>query len=149
MGKFSLKNLFGASVDKVLEQVGKIVDDVVTTKEEKAEKVIELFDKEIEDRKLSLGDIANARDMQKAALAQGDKKSKVFIYNFSWFWSISAMAYFTATTFIPVVNSRVADTVLGFMLGTAVASIITFFYGSSQGSSDKQDLLSKLLSKKE
>ena len=85
----------------------------------------------------------NARKMQSDALAQDDKFSKRFIYVFAAFWSIAAVVFMFAVTFgdIPKGNERFADTIMGFLLGTIVATIINFFYGSSKGSQDKDVLI--------
>lgn len=147
MGKFSLKNLFGSATDKVINEVGKIIDDVSTTKDEKAQAILATFDKELEDKGLVLEDKANARAMQIAALAQSDKRPKRFIYNLATFWSVFAGGYIIATTFFNITNERVADTVIGFLLGTAISAIIQFFFGSSEGSSDKQQTIKELLQK--
>lgn len=80
-----------------------------------------------------IGDKQNARGMQVAALNQDDKFSKRFVYYFASFWSIVAAIYIVAVTFlpIPVANIRFVDTVIGFMLGTIVSTIIGYFFGSS------------------
>ncbi len=61
------------------------------------------------------------------------------------FWSIMAAGYLVGVTFfeIPEDNHRAVDTVLGFVLGTIVATVMNFYFGSSQGSSDKTDILKK------
>jgi multisubunit Na+/H+ antiporter MnhE subunit len=53
------------------------------------------------------------------------------------------MGYIFAITFyaIPADSVRFADTILGFLLGTVIAVLIQFFYGSSAGSSKKTDML--------
>ena len=88
-------------------------------------------------------DRANARAMQVAALGQNDLFAKRFIYYFATFWSISAALYIAFITFgdIPEANVRFADTILGFMLGTIVATIVQFFFGSSDGSKQKYGTL--------
>lgn len=87
-----------------------------------------------------LADKANARDMQKEALKQEDKFSKRFLYYLASAWSIFAMSYITAISFItiPETSIRFVDTITGFLLGTIVSGIIQFFFGSSKGSKDKQ-----------
>lgn len=64
---------------------------------------------------------------------------------FAAFWSLVAASYIIGVTFveIPEPNHRAVDTVLGFVLGTIVATIIGFYFGSSQGSSDKTDIMKK------
>lgn len=88
---------------------------------------------------MAYGDVANARNMQVEALRQEDLFSKRFIYIFATFWSIFAAGYIGFITFghIPEDNQRFADTILGFLLGTVVATILQFFFGSSMGSKEK------------
>ena len=95
-------------------------------------------------------DRANARSMQVAALTQGDTFSKRFIYYFATFWSVASVLYIAFITFgeIPEANVRFADTILGFLLGTIVATIVQFFFGSSDSSKQKDGALESLASKK-
>jgi putative flippase GtrA len=57
------------------------------------------------------------------------------------FWSLCSAAYIAAVTFfdIPEDNQRVVDQVLGFLMGTVVATIMNFWLGSSVGSKVKPD----------
>lgn len=83
----------------------------------------------------------SARKMQIAALQQKDPFSKRFVYYFAWFWSAVASLYVGFITFgnIPPDNVRFADTILGFILGTVIATIVQFFFGSSMGSQEKNE----------
>lgn len=87
-------------------------------------------------------DRANARAMQAAALQQNDLFSKRFVYYFAWFWAVIASTYVGFITFgdIPQANVRFADTILGFILGTVIATIVQFFFGSSLGSKEKDEI---------
>ena len=80
-----------------------------------------------------VSEYANSRNLQVEALKQEDKFSKRFIYYFAIFWSVFAVVYLTGITFIeiPKENVRFADTTVGFLLGTIVATLIGFFYGNS------------------
>jgi hypothetical protein len=81
--------------------------------------------------------------MQIAALQQDDWLAKNFIYIFTAVWSIFAMVYFAFVTFGTVAESgiRMADTILGVLIGTVLTGFFNFFFGSSKGSKDKSDAL--------
>ena len=101
-----------------------------------AQKLQEL---ELEYAKLAQENTANARAMQIAALQQADAFSKRFVAYLSAFWSIMAVTYIGFVTFtaIPESNVRFVDTILGFLLGTVVATVLNFWLGSSAGSRAK------------
>ena len=77
--------------------------------------------------------------MQMHAMDNADPFVRRFIYYFAWFWSIMAISYFYGVTFIGVAEGgkEFANTILGFLLGTAVSGLLQFFYGSSKSSQDK------------
>ncbi len=68
-----------------------------------------------------------------------DVWTKRFPILLATYWSIAATVYIGLITFttIPAPNLRFADTILGFVLGTVVATIINFYLGSSAGSKEK------------
>lgn len=90
-------------------------------------------------------DLADARNMQIEALKQDDKFSKRFVYYLASFWSVVSASFLFAVTFMsyPEANTRIVDTILGFLLGTIIAGIIQFFFGSSEGSKNKTKELVK------
>lgn len=102
---------------------------------------------DLEEEKIYLQDVQNARNMQVAALQQQDVFSKRFIYYFASVAMAVTTIYIFWITFgdIPEKNIRFADTILGFLLGTLVSTIINFFFGTSKGSKDKDDTLAILL----
>lgn len=106
-----------------------------------------LLDHAHELEKLAFADLRDARALQAAALQQQDLFSKRFIYYFAIAWSLAVMCYIGAITFIPIPadNERFADTILGFVLGTIMAGMFQFFFGSSSGSKLKNEMLSKLV----
>ena len=48
-------------------------------------------------------------------------------------WSIYAMAYLAALTFIPIPpeNRDFANIILGFLTGTVVSTVVNYFFGAS------------------
>lgn len=53
------------------------------------------------------------------------------------FYSFVSVVYLFCVTFlnIPKDNHRVVDTILGFLIGTLVATIINYYFGDSQTNS--------------
>ena len=82
-----------------------------------------------------------ATDMQLQAMKSEDPLVRRFVYIFIGWWSVFATIYIPVITLvdIPEGNERFADTILGFLLGTMVASMFNFLLGSSQGSRMKDD----------
>ncbi|MEM5546959.1 hypothetical protein [Pseudoalteromonas fuliginea] len=97
-------------------------------------------EKELDD--LAFKNTQSARNMQIQALNQDDKFSKRFIYYYAWFWSVATVIYIGCITFlsIPDTATRFADTILGFILGTVVASILNFFFGNSRDNSRRNEI---------
>lgn len=131
----------GMAVKAIAEKLG--VEDTVesvtaalTADPAQIQKLAEIdlaqFKAEVEDR-------ANARAMQVAAIQSDDPFVRRFVYYFITFWSLFAVVYIPYITFgdIPEQNVRFADTILGFLLGTMVASMFSFLLGSSLGSKQK------------
>jgi len=147
MGKGILKSIFSAGASKLVSSIGDAIDKNITSKEERLQLRKEIEGQVLEYNSdmegLAVRNTESARLMQVAALQQTDKFSKRFIYYLAAFWSLVGSGYIFAATYIPIPadNQSLADTVLGFLLGTLVATIINYFFGSSKGSKDKQDLL--------
>ena len=104
---------------------------------------------QVELEKAYLADVQSARGMQIEALKQDDLFSKRFLYYFSIAWSAFAMVYILVMTLapIPVDNQRFADTILGFLLATIVATMFNFIYGSSRSSQQKDNTVSQAIAK--
>ncbi len=102
-----------------------------------------LMQYENEELKLYLADVADARDMQKTALGQDDKFSKRFIYWLTAGSLLFGFAYIFVITFltIPAQNQRFADTILGVVISIIFGTIYNFYFGSSKGSKEKQDII--------
>ena len=100
-------------------------------------------EQEMRSDEMYLQDTQDARDLQKEALKQSDVFSKRFLYFFSIGWSVLVALYIGFITFatIPADNIRFADTILGFLLGTILATMFNFFYGTSKSSQNKDDVI--------
>lgn len=88
---------------------------------------------------IDLKNMQGARDMQLKAMESDDPLVRRAVYYFIGFWSVLSACYIGFITFgeIPEANIRFADTILGFVLGTMVASMFQFLLGSSIGSRNK------------
>lgn len=100
---------------------------------------------DLEETKAYLADTGNARNMQVEALKQDDIFAKRFVYYYAIGITSVFIIYIFSITFstIPESNIRFADTILGFLLGTVLSTIINFFYGSSKSSKEKTEALIK------
>jgi hypothetical protein len=82
-----------------------------------------------------------ATDMHLIALKSDDVVVRRFLYYYAWFWGVFAASYFFAVSFLPVENRNrdFINIILGFLIGTAVNSLIRFFYGSSNKAQEDVD----------
>jgi len=98
-------------------------------------------------RRIAHQDRDSARELQSDAIKYGDWLSKNFLYLYSFAITAFVLGYIVAISFFPVPedSKRWVDTVLGFLLGTLLSSVVTFFYGSSVGSKQKTAQISKVL----
>jgi len=144
MGKFKEKNgktMVGAFLQSVAPNIIDVVGDVLPSNGALGivKNLIQKDDKLSANEKvealrllqLDLENVKDARDMQKEALKQNDVFSKRFLYYLSTFWSLIAAVYFFLATFTPVMNDKIADIILGFLLGSVVGVMMNFFYGDS------------------
>jgi hypothetical protein len=137
--------LGGAAINAIAAKfgVGETVEEVAKAIAGDPAAAAKLQELELEYAKLDNEDRASARAMQIAALQQEDWFAKNFLYIFTSVWSIFAMVYFAFVTFGTVAESgiRMADTILGVLIGTVLTGFFNFFFGSSKGSKDKSDAL--------
>ena len=150
-----------SATDKGVEKITEFIKDKtgldVTAKadltSEEIQKLRELemqYDRELKEialeyYRLDLQDRASARDMQVKALMQDDVFSKRFLYYYAAISTLISFVYIFLITFveIPEDSLRFADTILGVVIGTILSTITQFFFGSSQGSRDKDIMLKK------
>jgi hypothetical protein len=70
-----------------------------------------------------------------------DPGTRAFTQHYAWFLTIISFLYFFLVSFMPVNNHNrdFINIILGFLIGTAVNSLIRFFYGSSNKSQEAVD----------
>ena len=61
-------------------------------------------------------------------------------------WTVFSMLYLSAVTFfvVPDGNNRNVDLILGFLIGTAISSLLNFHFGSSRSSVNKDKQIEQL-----
>jgi hypothetical protein len=70
-----------------------------------------------------------------------DPSTRQFSQHYAWFLTVVSFLYFFMVSFMPVENRNrdFINIILGFLIGTAVNSLIRFFYGSSNKSQEDTD----------
>ena len=127
-------------VDYVQDKMGiELKPEGQATKEDYAKIQAEANKHEEFMAEVDLKNMQGARAMQEKAMDSDDPLVRRFVYFFIGFWSLLSALYIGFITFgyIPEQNIRFADTILGFVLGTMVASMFQFLLGSSLGSRAK------------
>ena len=127
-------------VDYVQDKMGiQLKPEGEATKEDYAKWSAEAAKHEEFMAEIDLKNMQGARDMQLKAMDSDDPLVRRFVYFFIAGWSVLSATYIGFITFgeIPESNIRFADTILGFVLGTMVASMFQFLLGSSLGSRAK------------
>jgi hypothetical protein len=144
-----ITDLLTGGVGSVVESVVKSAGELFTSDSERlnAENESKRIDADIE--KAYLADTDSARKMQIAALQQEDVFAKRFVYYFSIGWSVFAAAFMAVVTLIdiPKENMNSVNIILGFLLGTAVSSIFSFFLGTTKNSQQNAAALRQIATK--
>lgn len=70
-----------------------------------------------------------------------DPTTRAFTQHYAWFLTVVSFLYFFLVSFLPIANHNrdFINIILGFLIGTAVNSLIRFFYGSSNKSQEAVD----------
>lgn len=128
------------------EQVKALREFEIENQKMLLEHIERLMEIEVQEKQLHQQDRESARGTLKTALSQGDIFSKRFVYIYATAITALTFIYIFGVTFfeIPESNIRIVDTTLGFLLGVSLSAIVQFFFGSSQGSSDKQEKINDL-----
>jgi len=120
----------------LLNKLGDAISKTDTISPEDKEIALELL-------KIDIGDVQDARDLQKVALQQDDLFSKRFIYYLTIAVFLFSAGIVILLFFIemPEQNRDVVNFILGVVVGTGLTGVFNYFYGSSQGSKDKMKLI--------
>lgn len=149
-----ITKLFSTGASDLIGTIGTVVDNLTTSKEEKEQLKIALIEQvnahtqrmaELAQAETDsyLKDVDSARQMQIAALKQEDKFSKRFIYYLT-IGVITLTFGFDISLFwvqYPERNHDLINMVCGIINTAGFASIMSFFYGSSKSSHNKQETL--------
>ena len=70
-----------------------------------------------------------------------DESTRKFSQAYAWFLTAASFLYFFLVSFMPIENRNrdFINIILGFLIGTAVNSLIRFFYGSSNKAQEDVD----------
>ena len=138
MKDFSLSPL--SWISSTIKEIRKLLDDNITNDEERLILKNKLTELENIQQSQALADVNSAREMQREALKQDDKFSKRFIYYFATVIVIISFGYIFFSSFytIPVANARIIDLLTGGVIAI-ISTIVNFFFGSSQGSRNKDE----------
>ncbi len=115
-----------------IEEALKSPDNILKLKQLESDEKITLL-------KLSNENTVNARDMN----IETSKSNDIFIRRFPYFlaggWSLFSAVFIFFATFwnIPSDNLHIVNTIVGFLMGTIISTIINFFFGSSEKNINK------------
>jgi len=158
-----LQNLFSGGASTLVDSVGKVLDNVVTTKEEKMQLDNEIRKSEMqfqldlkklsnEEQQMILGDMNNAR--QREVQIMNSEKATKLNRNLMPVMALSTivivLALFYVLIFSPMVIKSESKDVIMYILGVLSAlltQIYSYYFGSSQGSADKSRTLAGMQSK--
>jgi hypothetical protein len=104
----------------------------------------------LERDRMRYADIQSARTMQAQAIDNGDPFVRRFAYYFALLLTVLAFGFLYVVLFLPQFvtpnNRDIVNTVVGFLLGTTLSTVVGFFYGSSKGSADKSRQIEEMSS---
>lgn len=91
-------------------------------------------------------DSQQAMEEQRLRDQNEDRVVRRFLYWYSAGVTLATFVYIFMVTFkgVPDASKDYANTILGFLLGVTLSAIIQYFFGSSQGSSNKSTQITEL-----
>lgn len=155
-----ISNLFSGAGSVLVDSVGKVLDNVITTKGEKMQIDNELIKAEhqfqIDIQKLSneekamvLGDMSNARarEVQMMNSENNTRLNKNLMPFLALGTIILVLALFFVLVFTPSVIKSESKDVIIYILGVLSAvltQIYSYYFGSSAGSAEKQKTINQI-----
>ena len=155
-----ITDLFSGGASTLIDSVGKVLDGVITTKEEKQQLDIELIKSEQqfqtemrrlgnEEKALILGDVANARGRE--VQVQSSEFTTKLTKNVTNYLSLGTVFLtFSLFTYLIVragkINPDTKDVILYILgvLSAVLSQIYSYYFGSSAGSSTKDRTIAGL-----
>ena len=158
-----IKDLFSGGAGKLVDSVGKVLDNVVTTKEEKLQLENEMRKSELqfqvemkklsnEERRMVFDDIGSARERE--AKVQTSEHATKLAKNISPYLALGTtfitLTFFYILIFKPEsITAESRDIVLYIlgMLSAILTQIYSYYFGSSAGSADKANTIANFKNK--
>lgn len=155
-----IKDLFSGGASTIVDSVGKVLDNVITTKEEKQQLENELRKSEMnyqlelkklsnEERQMILGDISSARqrEVQIQTSQYSTRLSKNVGPILAFGTTFLTMLFFYILVFKPNSISPDSKEIVLYILGVLSAiltQVYSYYFGSSLGSADKAKTLAEM-----
>lgn len=153
-----LGNTAASAAGGIIDSLGKVADTFITTKSEKHAFQLEVtkeVNRHMEALQHNMNDVAvevlkdvqNARTMQVEALRQGDLFAKRFLYYFAAGIVLVTMSFDFCFFWVdfPASNRDILNTTAGVLNTSCLVMVISFFFGSSKSSEDKQKQIERMV----
>ena len=93
----------------------------------------------------------DSKDNKDVKVSESPHEYLKFVNILTIVWTVFSMLYLSAVTFfvVPDGNNRNVDLILGFLIGTAISSLLNFHFGSSRSSVNKDKQLEQMRNKEQ